>query len=104
MVPIPTAMQVAGLKTVGAAHASELEYVFTMLQSKQADWQPEDQKVAETMNEYWANFIRTGDPNSPGLAAWPDYAKTQQVMHLDIASKALPDPHRDRYQFLETLQ
>jgi para-nitrobenzyl esterase len=105
-VPVPAGMQAMahGLKSFGAAHASELEYVFNVLPSKKADWQPEDQKVAETMNAYWANFIRTGDPNGPGLARWPDFAKTHEVMHLDTESKALPEEHRDRYEFLDSIQ
>jgi para-nitrobenzyl esterase len=103
-VPVPEAMKSTGLKTFGAAHATELEYVFEMLQSKKADWQPEDQKVAETMNAYWANFIRTGDPNGPGLAKWPNFAKMREVMHIDTQSKALPEEHRDRYEFLDSVQ
>ena len=103
-VPIPEAMKGTGLKTFGSAHAAELEYVFNMLQSKKADWQPEDQKVAETMNAYWANFIKNGDPSGPGLAKWPNYTKTHQVMHLDTESKALPEAHRDRYEFLDSVQ
>ena len=103
-VPIPDALQGTGLKSLGSPHASELEYVFNMLAAKKADWQAEDRKVSETMNEYWANFIKTGDPNGPGLAPWPDYAKTREVMHLDSGSKALPDSHRDRYEFLESVQ
>lgn len=78
-VPIPDAMKGTGLKTLGAAHASELEYVFDRLDAKKADWQPEDQKVADTMNKYWGNFMRMGDPNGVGLAKWPDYAKTHEV-------------------------
>ena len=102
--PVPEALQKMGVKTLGAPHASELEYVFDMLSSKKADWQPDDQKVAETMNAYWANFIKTGDPNGAGLAKWPDYTKTHEVMHLDVASKALPEQHRDRYEFLESVE
>ncbi len=105
-VPIPDAMKAmaSGLKSLGAAHASELEYVFNMLPSKKADWQPEDQQVAETMNTYWANFIKTGSPDGPGLAPWPNFTKTHEVMHLDVESKALPEEHRDRYEFLDSLQ
>jgi para-nitrobenzyl esterase len=105
-VPIPDAMKstAPGLKSLGSAHAAELEYVFNMLPSKKADWQPEDQTVAETMNAYWANFIKTGDPNGAGLNKWPNFTKTHEVMHLDTESKAAPEVHRDRYEFLDSLQ
>jgi para-nitrobenzyl esterase len=102
-VPIPDAMRSTGLKTLGAAHAAELEYVFTMLDSKRADWQPGDYQVAKRMNAYWANFIRTGDPDGPGLAKWPQFGKTQEVMHLNVECQALPEQHRDRYVFLESV-
>jgi len=100
-VPIPDAMKMTGLKTFGAAHAAELEYVFTMLDSKKADWQPEDYQVAKTMNVYWANFIKTGDPNGSGLAKWPEFGKTHQVMHLNVECQAMPEEHRARYEFLD---
>ena len=103
-VPVPEAMKATGLKTFGSPHAAELEYVFQMLDSKKAEWQPEDYKVAETMNLYWANFIKTGDPNGPGLAPWPNFTKARQVMHLDTKSHAEPEQHRDRYEFLDSIQ
>jgi para-nitrobenzyl esterase len=99
-VPAPEAMKGMGIQTLGSPHASELEYVFAMLDSKKADWQPDDYKVAKTMNEYWANFIKTGDPNGGGLAKWPDFTRTHQVMHLNTDSRAEPEQHRDRYVFL----
>jgi len=101
-VPISAGMANTGLKTLGSPHAAELEYVFNMLPSKKADWQPDDQKVADTMNEYWANFIKTGVPSGAALPTWPNFTKTHEVMHLNTECKALPEEHRDRYQFLDS--
>ena len=103
-VPIPEAMKGTGLKTFGSPHAAELEYVYGTFESKKADWGPDDEKTGETMNAYWANFIKTGNPNGAGLAKWPDFGKTHEVMHLNVESRAVPEAHRDRYEFLETVQ
>jgi len=54
------------------------------------------------MNDYWANFIKTGDPNGPDLANWPQFGKTHEVMHLNVQCQALPEKHCDRYEFLDS--
>jgi para-nitrobenzyl esterase len=102
-VPAPAALRKMGITTLGSPHASELEYVFDMLHSRDVDWQPADQKVAETMNKYWGNFIRTGNPNGPGLAEWPSFTKTHEVMHINVDCRALPEQHRARYEFLDSI-
>ena len=38
--------------------------------NKVYDWKPEDYKVSATMEDYFANFIKTGNPNGKGLTAW----------------------------------
>jgi len=100
-VPVPEAMKGTGMKSFGSAHAAEIEYVFTMLDSKKADWQPDDYQVGKTMNAYWANFIKTGDPNGSGMAEWPQFGKAHEVMHLNVQCEAKPEEHRDRYEFLD---
>jgi len=46
----------------GAAHASEIQYLFTLPQS--VTLAPTQQRLSETMIAYWTQFARTGDPNS----------------------------------------
>ncbi len=90
-----------GMNRFGAMHAVDIEYAFRTLDSKKAAWQPEDHETSRVMAAYFANFVKTGDPNSAGLPAWPEFGKTRQVMYLDGASKASPEQHRARYEFLD---
>jgi para-nitrobenzyl esterase len=88
-----------------APHASDIEYVFRVLPSRDLPWRPEHHEVSELMAAYWTNFAKTGDPNGPGLPKWPVYnAQTNYlVMHLKPNAAAAPDDHRARYEFLEQL-
>ncbi len=59
----------------GAAHASEISYVFDNLRSRNNDPINEtDKAVATMMNTYWANFAKYGNPNGVGIANWPKFS------------------------------
>lgn len=54
----------------GAWHSSELWYTFGTLGRCWRPWAPEDYALSARMLDYWTNFMKTGDPNGPGLPAW----------------------------------
>lgn len=90
----------------GAVHAAEIEYALgNLAHNKVYAWTPEDYKVSETMQSYFANFIKTGNPNGEELPNWPaiDSQSDVQVMHLDVKTEKKSEKHRNRYELLDRL-
>ncbi|PZR21977.1 MAG: carboxylesterase [Citrobacter freundii] len=92
-------------ESMGAAHASEIEYALGNLASnKTYVWTPDDHKVSSTMQLYLANFIKTGNPNGKGLATWYGLQSSiPKVMTIDVESRSFPEKGLRRYQFLDTV-
>lgn len=91
----------------GASHSAEIEYALGNLPTNLVyDWQPEDYKVSEIMQAYFANFIKSGNPNGIGLPSWPAIKKgsAATIMHLNVETKAEQEKHRERYLFLDHIK
>ncbi|SKC19027.1 carboxylesterase/lipase family protein [Dyadobacter psychrophilus] len=88
---------------VGAAHASEIEYALGNLASNKVyDWTPDDYKVSATMVDYFANFIKTGNPNGKGLPQWDALTgNAPKYMDIDVKSEQKTDSDTERYLFLD---
>jgi para-nitrobenzyl esterase len=71
--------------------------------NKALAWNPDDYQVSEILQGYFSNFVKTGDPNGPGLPHWPvaNSGGTVQVMHIDVKTRVEPEHARDRYLFLD---
>jgi para-nitrobenzyl esterase len=57
------------------------------------------------MQAYFANFIKTGNPNGLGVPTWPavnNNNKAVDVLHIDVNTRVEPEKNRQRYLFFET--
>jgi len=91
----------------GAVHSAEIEYALGNLDvNPRYAWTAEDRKVSATMSAYFANFIKTGNPNGKGLPLWPkaslDAAKIRRQV-IDVDTHSVPFPEQRRYVAAEAL-
>lgn len=89
----------------GAAHASEIPYVFNNLRGRNgAAVSPKDQDVAKMMNTYWTNFAKTGNPNGKGLPEWTVYnGGKDEILEFKSDGSAVSeaDPKKARLDVIE---
>lgn len=90
----------------GAVHSAEIEYAMgNLATNKTYAWTPDDYKVSEVMQNYFANFIKTANPNGPGLPTWPVLKPNApaQYMRIDVDTRAEAEKNRERYLFMDQL-
>lgn len=91
-------------KPKGAVHSAEIEYAMgNLATNKDYAWTEDDYKVSETMMNYFANFIKSGNPNGDKLPVWPmaKDEKNPEIMIIDVESKATKAENDARYLFLD---
>ncbi|MFB3902330.1 MAG: carboxylesterase/lipase family protein [Acidobacteriota bacterium] len=65
----------------GVPHAMELPFVFNTVRARYgAATTPADERTADQILTYYANFAKTGDPNGAGLPEWPKYDPAKDVL------------------------
>jgi len=90
----------------GAPHASEIPYAFGNLNARWGVQQTtdEDIQMSKLMNTYWANFAKTGSPNSEGLPNWPLYDDQNEGMiefQADGTAVGKPNPKKVRLDLIQ---
>ncbi|HUO22972.1 MAG TPA: carboxylesterase family protein [Caulobacteraceae bacterium] len=85
----------------GAVHSSELAYVYQNLPlAGGPNLSEQDYLISKEINNYWVNFIKTGNPNGHTLPYWPE-ARSGETMELGdhfAASTRLTSSKLETYQ------
>ena len=78
-------------------HSAELWYTFASLRPgvpPARPWEETDFELARKMCDYWANFIKCGDPNGDGLPLWPK--ASDNYGWIEFGDEIVPHPEFDR--------
>ncbi|TGO56884.1 hypothetical protein BCON_0072g00300 [Botryotinia convoluta] len=91
-------------QTEGVYHGAELWYAFGNIPTYyNLTWTEQDYALQEQMSGYWANFIKTGNPNGGSLAQFPaTTSDAKQVMWLgETTGASYLTPSDDKFSFMQ---
>jgi para-nitrobenzyl esterase len=96
-------MYAGGPLPAGAAHGSELVYVFKHLeQNPNAKVTDEQKSLSEQMAKYWTNFTKNLDPNGEGLPQWPVFSEDKPTtLYFQGAPHVGPVPNIDKLKGID---
>jgi para-nitrobenzyl esterase len=91
-----------GFPNYGAFHTSEVPFALNNLYTWKRPWRDTDLTVEKTMSSYWANFIKTANPNGAGLPEWKTYVRSSgDIMEIGDQSKMISGLYKNEFEFLE---
>ena len=85
-----------GESDLGSFHSLELPYVFGALRHPAWNWLTFanlDEALASTIQSYWTNFAKTGDPNGSGLPQWRPYTSASDE-YMEFANDGRAHPRQ----------
>ncbi|QKJ28289.1 carboxylesterase family protein [Mucilaginibacter mali] len=88
---------------IGAVHSAEIEYALGNLSTNKVyAWTADDHQISETMQSYFVNFVKTGNPNGKGLTPWQTFNPgSPNLMVIDVKCQPKVSDTEARYAVLD---
>ena len=96
----------AGAKAMFGDNVDEAFRLYGINSDKDVLEQPEDYMVSDIFSQYYANFVKTGNPNGLGLVEWPSTngKSVAPVLQIDVNTTVKADEQMEkRYDFIDKL-
>jgi len=77
---------------LGAAHFTEVPYLFDVFSTPSDFSQPGQESLSEAMISYWTHFAATGGPNSASTPAWTPYDSMSDQFQSFIPPAPVVEP------------
>ena len=88
--------------SLGDWHSGEEVYFYGNIPARSGLYNEADRKLSETMQQYFVNFIRTGDPNGEAMPEWPaNTGADNRLLVLDEDIRMETDPFAALYPVLD---
>ena len=91
-------------RALGSNHGGELPYAFGCLERHAWLYDAADRALSGTMQQYWANFVKYGDPNGEGLPAWETTDDGKRIQELGTRVAPMDEPWLGIYELLDAYQ
>ncbi|MCD8010159.1 MAG: carboxylesterase family protein [Lachnospiraceae bacterium] len=84
-----------------AHHSAEHQYVFQTLPKSSRPYTGRDWDLSNQLADYWANFIKYGNPNGENVPEWtPHTAESPLAMDIDYDLHMFKEPVNDLVQMM----
>ena len=88
---------------LGAWHSGEEIYLYGNIPEGSGLFDEKDRELSGKMQQYYLNFIRTGNPNGDGLPDWPAGSGEGKVMEFGTEITFREAPYRELYEILDEM-
>ena len=88
---------------LGPWHSGEEVYCYHNIPDGSKLYDDADRELSDLFSDYFVNFIKTGDPNGPGLPRWEKSNEDRLLLELGDRVGPVADPYTPVYGILDRM-